>query len=69
MADDTKKVDVRLNPLCQDEDFFIPLREGTRPYPVAALREDVEYFRMRLAAALKVPVDMLYPPEPDPDQD
>lgn len=57
----TKRVDLRFNPLCQDEDFFIPVREGPWRKPVASTKEEIDYIRTRMAAALKVPKDMLYP--------
>lgn len=46
------------NPLSQDEDFFVPLREGVSARPAPSpeqVVEDLAYFQERLWAALKVP--------------
>ena len=58
----TGKLDVKYDPLSQDEDFFIPVREGKEGTRIEVLgapswqhMEDVEYFRDKLFAAIKVP--------------
>lgn len=58
----TGKLDLKYEPLAQDEDFFIPVRQGTEGTRVEVLgapswqhMDDVEYFRDKLFAAMKVP--------------
>ena len=58
----TGKLDLRFNPLGQDEDFFIPIRKGVQTSRVEVLgapswqhMEDIEYFRLKLFSAIKVP--------------
>jgi hypothetical protein len=58
----TGKLDVKFDPISQDEDFFIPVREGKEGTRIEVLgapswqhMEDVEYFRDKLFAAIKVP--------------
>jgi hypothetical protein len=62
----TGKVDLKFNPLSQDEDFFIPVRKGAESNRVEVLgapswqhMEDIEYFRDKLFAALKIPKSYL----------
>lgn len=65
-VDKNGKLNFRYNPLAQDEDFFLPVRKGSRATEVDVLSgpegqqtEDVEYFRNKLFAALKVPKSYL----------
>lgn len=58
----TGKLDLKYNPLSQDEDFFIPVRKGMPGTRIDVLgspswqsMEDLEYFRLKLFAAIKVP--------------
>lgn len=58
----TGKLDLAYNPMSQDEDFFIPSREGRDSTRVEVLSGadyqstgDVEYFQGKLFAALKIP--------------
>jgi hypothetical protein len=58
----TGKLDTKFNPLSQDEDFFIPTRngqEGTKidvlGSPVWQHMEDIDYFLNKLFSAMKVP--------------
>jgi len=58
----TGKIDLRFDPLAQDEDFFLPTRQGQEGTKVDVLgapqwqhMEDIEYFQNMLFAALKVP--------------
>lgn len=56
------KLDLKFNPLSQDEDFFITSRKGVQTSkvdvlsaPVWSSMEDIEYFRLKMFAAIKVP--------------
>ncbi len=56
------KLDLKFEPLSQDDDFYVPVRngvEGTRIETLGAPAwqhmDDVEYFRGKMLAALKVP--------------
>jgi hypothetical protein len=56
------KLDLKFNPIAQDEDFFVPSRKGQDGTRIDVLgapswqhMDDVEYFRSKLFAALKVP--------------
>lgn len=58
----TGKLDLKFEPLSMDEDFFIPVRKGTESTRVEVLgspswqhMDDVEYFRDKLFAAIKIP--------------
>lgn len=58
----TGKLDLKFDPMSQDEDFFIPVRQGTEGTRIEVLgapswqhMEDVEYFRDKLFAAIKIP--------------
>jgi ribosomal protein L12E/L44/L45/RPP1/RPP2 len=58
----TGKLDLKFDPLSQDEDFFVPTRKGTDGARIDVLgapawqhMDDIEYFRDKLFAALKVP--------------
>ena len=58
----TGKLDLKFNPMSQDEDFFIPTRKGQDGARIEVLgapswqhMDDIEYFRDKLFAALKVP--------------
>jgi hypothetical protein len=58
----TGKLDLKFNPIAQDEDFFVPSRKGQDGTRIEVLgapswqhMDDVEYFRSKLFAALKVP--------------
>jgi Bacteriophage T4-like portal protein (Gp20) len=58
----TGKLDLKFNPMSQDEDFFVPVRKGTEGARIEVLgapswqhMDDIEYFRDKLFAALKVP--------------
>jgi hypothetical protein len=58
----TGKLDLKFNPVSQDEDFFIPSRKGQEGTRIEVLgapswqhMDDIEYFRSKLFAALKVP--------------
>jgi hypothetical protein len=58
----TGKLNLRWEPLVQDEDFYIPVRKGQEGARIEVLgspswqsMEDVEYFRDKLFAAIKVP--------------
>lgn len=56
------RLDFKYNPLSNDEDFFIPVRNGKKGTEIDVLTgpaysyvEDVDYFKDKLLAALKVP--------------
>lgn len=58
----TGKLDLKFDPLSQDEDFFIPVRKGTEGTRIEVLgspswqhMDDIEYFRDKLFAAMKIP--------------
>jgi len=58
----TGKLTMRFNPLAFDEDFFLPKANGERLAEVETLEgpnyqvmDDVEYFRSKLFAAIKIP--------------
>jgi intein/homing endonuclease len=58
----TGKLDLKFNPISQDEDFFVPSRKGQDGTRIEVLgspswqhMDDIEYFRDKLFAALKVP--------------
>lgn len=58
----TGKLDLKFNPIAQDEDFFVPSRKGQDGTRIEVLgapswqhMEDIEYFRSKLFAALKIP--------------
>lgn len=58
----TGKLDLKYNPLSQDEDFFVPVRKGVQATKIDVVgspswqhMEDIEYFRLKLYAAIKVP--------------
>lgn len=58
----TGKMDLKWNSLAQDEDFFVPVRKGTESTRIEVLgspswqhMDDVEYFRDKMFAAIKVP--------------
>lgn len=59
---DSQQIDQRMNPLSYDDDFFIPVRQGRDGTRIEVLSgpdfqslDDVEMFRGKLFAALKVP--------------
>lgn len=58
----TGKMDLKWNALAQDEDFFVPSRKGSDATRIEVLgspswqaMDDIEYFRDKLFAAVKVP--------------
>lgn len=58
----TSKLDFKYEPLGSDEDFYVPVRKGVDGTRIEVLgapswqhMEDVEYFRDKLFAAIKVP--------------
>lgn len=58
----TGKLDLKFDPMSQDEDFFIPVRQGAEGTRIEVLgapswqhMEDIEYFRDKLFAAIKIP--------------
>jgi hypothetical protein len=58
----TGKLDVKFDPIDQTEDFFVPVREGREGTRIEVLGapawqsvEDIEYFRDKLFAAIKIP--------------
>jgi hypothetical protein len=58
----TGKLDLKYNPLTQDEDFFVPVRKGVQATKIDVVgapswqhMEDIEYFKLKLYAAIKVP--------------
>lgn len=62
----TGRVDLKFNPLGQDEDFFVPSRKGTDGTRIDVLgapqwqsMDDIEYFRDKMFAAMKVPKSYL----------
>lgn len=62
----TGKIDLKFDPLGQDEDFFVPSRKGTDSTRVETLgapqwqaMDDIEYFRDKMFAAIKVPKSYL----------
>jgi hypothetical protein len=62
----TGRVDLKFNPLGQDEDFFVPSRKGSDSTRIDVLgapqwqsMEDIEYFRSKMFAAIKVPKSYL----------
>lgn len=62
----TGRLDFRMNPLSPDEDFFIPTRGGQESTRIDIIQgadsqsvSDLQYFRNKLFAALKVPKSYL----------
>lgn len=60
--DKNGNLDFRVNPLGQDEDFWVPMRGGKESTRIDVLSgadwqsmEDLQYFRQKLMTALKVP--------------
>jgi hypothetical protein len=58
----TGKLDLKFDPLSQDEDFFLPSRQGQDGTRVDVLAgpqwqhmEDIEYFQNKLFSAMKIP--------------
>ena len=58
----TGKLDLKWEPLSQDDDFFIPVRKGTDSTRIEVVgapswqhMDDIEYFRDKLFSAMKVP--------------
>lgn len=58
----TGKLDMKFEPLSQDDDFWVPVRKGVEGTRIEVLggpswqhMEDVEYFQTKLFSALKVP--------------
>lgn len=58
----TGKLDLKWNTLAQDEDFFVPVRKGSDSTRIEVLgspswqhMDDVEYFRDKMFASIKVP--------------
>lgn len=58
----TGKLDLKYNPLGVDEDFFVPVRKGVQATKIEVVgapswqhMEDIEYFKLKLYAAIKVP--------------
>lgn len=58
----TGKLDLKFEPLSQDDDFYVPVRKGVEGTRIEVLggpswqhMEDVEYFQRKLFSALKVP--------------
>jgi len=58
----TGKLDLKYNPLSQDEDFFVPVRKGVQQTKIDVVgspswqhMEDIEYFKLKLYSAIKVP--------------
>lgn len=58
----TGRVDLKMNPLSADEDFFVPSRKGSDSARIETLgapqwqaMDDIEYFRDKMFAAIKVP--------------
>jgi hypothetical protein len=58
----TNKLDVKYDPWAVDDDFFIPVRKGTESTRIEVVgspswqhMDDIEYFRDKLFAAIKVP--------------
>lgn len=58
----TGRIDLRFDPLAQDEDFFLPTRQGQEGTKIDVLgapqwqhMEDIQYFQGMLFSALKVP--------------
>lgn len=58
----TGKLDLKFDPLSQDEDFWVPVRKGVEGTRIEVLggpswqhMEDVEYFQTKLFTAVKVP--------------
>ena len=58
----TGKLDLKHNVLSQDEDFFVPVRKGSESTRIEVLgspswqhMDDIEYFRDKLFASIKVP--------------
>lgn len=62
MNPSTGKMDLKFDPLSSDDDFFVPIRKGQEGARIEVLgapawqhMEDIEYFRDKLFAAIKVP--------------
>jgi hypothetical protein len=62
----TGKLNLRWEPLSQDDDFWVPVRQGKEGARIEVLgapawqhMDDIEYFRDKLFAALKVPKSYL----------
>jgi hypothetical protein len=62
----TGKLDTRYNPLASDEDFFVATRDGKKATEIESIGglewnniEDIEYFKDKLYAAIKIPKSYL----------
>lgn len=58
----TQKLDLKFDPMSQDEDFFVPVRQGVEGTRIEVLgspswqsMEDINYFKDKLFSAIKVP--------------
>ena len=69
-------VDERYNPLSADEDFFVPVKGGNQGTKIETLpgaqnlgeTADVQYFRDKLLAALKIPKDFIVEKDKSPER-
>lgn len=71
----TNSIDYSYNPLSVDEDFFIPIRngQGTKIEVLPGAQnlgetDDVQYFRDKVLAALKVPKDFIVEKDNSPER-
>ena len=68
-------VDARFNPLSTDEDYFVPVKngKGTKIETLPGAQnlgdiEDVQYYRDKLLAALKIPKDYIVEKQNSPER-
>ena len=69
-------IDERYNPLSADEDFFVPVKGGSQGTKIETLPgaqnlgevADVQYFRDKLLAALKIPKDFIVEKDKSPER-
>lgn len=72
----TGQIDARYNPLSADEDFYVPVRNGSQATKIDTLRgaenlgevDDVKYFRDKLLAAMKIPKDYIVEKDKSPER-
>lgn len=72
----SQNVDGRYNPMSMDEDYYVPVRNGSQGTKIETLPgaqnlgevDDVKYFRDKLLAAMKVPKDYVVEKDKSPER-
>ncbi len=72
----SKNVDARYNPMSMDEDYYVPVRNGSQGTKIETLPgaqnlgevDDVKYFRDKLLAAMKIPKDYVVEKDKSPER-